>query len=126
MSKRELPQVIIDLQAIRNRLTNPEAWDQMYFGNEESPNCIIGAMDVVIDRDYGKIIGTMTDSHWTVEAGERRVNARAALACCVPSSFDSLVRYNDHRETTHKDILALIDLALESEKEKACVVEVVR
>ena len=124
MSKREIPQVITDLQAIRDRLTNPRAWDQMYFGSEEGPNCLVGAMDVVIDRDYGKIIGTMRVTHWDKEAGERRSNARKALSRYVPFEYNgSIVRYNDDRETTHKKILALIDEALYDEKTKACVVE---
>ncbi len=123
MSKRELPQIITDLQAIRDRLTNPEAWDQMYFGSEEGPNCLIGAMDIVIDRDYGKIIGTMENTHWGIEARDRRHKARNAICCCLPSGYDSLVRYNDDRETTHQDILTLIDAALESEKKIAGIVE---
>ena len=123
MSKREIPQVIVDLQGIRDRLTNPKAWEQMYFGDEEGPNCLVGAMDVVIDRDYGEKIGTMTDSH-TVEAGGRRYNAKAALVRSIPSEYlGSIVRYNDDRATTHKDILALIDLAIESEKKIAGIVE---
>ena len=116
MSRRELPQIIVDLQAIRDRLTNPTAWEQLYFGNEEGPNCLIGAMDVIIERDY-------KNKDCTENGYNRRIDARAALSHCVPTGYDSIVRYNDDRKTTHKDILALIDRAIEAEKTKAGVVE---
>ena len=114
MSKRELPQVIIDLQAIRERLTNPEAWNKGLFGTGIGPNCLIGAVDVVIGVLHSR------------EAQERRWPVREALVANIPARYDgSLVRYNDDRKTTHKKILALIDAALESEKKIAGIVEYV-
>ncbi len=121
MSKRELPQVIVDLQAIRDRLTNPEAWSKGLFGSEEGPNCLIGAVDVVI--------GVPTLKKWQegcVEAQERRWPIREAIVANIPAKYDSsVVGYNDAPETTHKDILDLLDLVIKSEKKIAGVVEFV-
>ncbi len=115
MSKRELPQVVSDLQAIRDRLTNPEAWSKGLFGTEKSSNCLVGAMDVIIDRDYK----LLPSEKFYIEAKNRRTNCRAAISVNIPSGYDgSIVGYNDATRTTHKDILATIDTAIEKEKTK--------
>ena len=120
MSKRELPQVIIDLRAIRNRLSSPEAWSKSLFGNEEGPNCLVGAMDVIIERDYNfdsRDRKVEAGQHMS-EAHERRTKAKIALSRALPRGYtnNSVTRYNDALTTTHENILTLIDRALESEK----------
>jgi len=120
MSERKLPQVIIDLQAVRNRLTNPEAWNQGMFGDNEGPNCIVGAIDRVIDRDL-KFLKVGEEYAQLEQAQERRHNMRQALGRCLPKEYTSLVYYNDTLKTTHENILTLIDAALKSEKQSVCI-----
>ena len=115
MSKREIPQVVSDLQALRDRLTDPEAWSKGLFGTEVTSNCLVGAMDVIIDRDYR----LLPSEKFYIEAKNRRTHCRAAISVNIPDNYDgSIVGYNDASRTTHKDILALIDTALHNEKTK--------
>jgi len=128
MSKREIPQVITDLQAIGDRLTNPEAWNKGLFGNKEGPNCLVGAMDIIIDRDYNFLKEGGEGIRQLKQAAERRLNTRDALSDCLSllhRGHNSITQYNDAPETTHENILYLIDRALKSEKKKACIIEMV-
>ena len=104
MSKRELPQVVTDLQAVRDRLTPPDMWQQGSYGGEEGPNCIIGAIRVVTQQLFG-----------------RQFNARVAISNA--NIRRPIIGFNDNH--THKEVLALIDTAIKTEKTKAGVVEYV-
>ncbi len=122
MSKREIPQVISDLQAVRDRLARPGAWKRLLFGDEKGPNCLVGAVYVVTRACPYLDLPLISDDD------NRYQLLRNALRSCLPptaAKHDSLVRFNDNLENKKSDIIKLIDDAIILEKEKAEIVEFV-
>ncbi len=118
MSKREIPQVITDLQAVRARLTPLNMWMQGGYGRTEGPNCLMGAIFVVTNIMKSDMITAplVNDRLKLVEN-----SLRDAIRECFGTY--GVVSFNDTK--THEEVLEVIDKAIETEKTKAGVVEYV-
>lgn len=97
-----------DLRAAKALIDTPEKWLQHDWGGpKDGGYCSLGA------------IGTATHA----DAGNPRYDAaKLALSFAITrdpltplkSAFDIIVRYNDARATTHADIMAAFDRAIEA------------
>ncbi len=116
MSKREIPQVVTDLQAIRDRLTPHNMWKQGGYGRMVGPNCLMGAMFVVAGIMKSNIISVQP-------VNDRLKLVEDSLRDVIKESFTDggVVSFNDTH--THKEVLEVVDSAIQREKEKAGVVE---
>ena len=118
MSKRELPQVVTDLQAVRDRLTPLHMWMQGGYGVTTGPNCLMGAMFVVVGIMKSNIISAPP-------VNDRLKLVENSLWEVIKELFigGGIVSFNDTH--THKEVLEVIDSAIKTEKTKAGVVEYV-
>ena len=118
MSKREIPQVVVDLQSVRDRLTPLNMWMQGGYGRTAGPNCLMGAIYVVthiMKRDL--IVAPPVN--------DRLILVETSLRAAIRESVGSygVVSFND--TNTHEEVLEVIDSAIKTEKAKAGVVEYV-
>lgn len=82
------------LRAAREHLSNPENWCKGLGDGSPSPRCVEVAL---------------------MHAGDHRHVASGALSLVRPSSYQSNVEWNDDPETTHADVLAALDAAIEAQ-----------
>ena len=130
MSKREIPQVITDLQAIRARLTPVEMWNKGSYGKEAGPNCIMGVVYMVTDN-FRTMSDGIINRKLPIPPATGLFPIQKALRAAIQnmpskdtcSRSDSIVGFND--TTDHETLLRMIDIAIEIEKHKAGVVEYV-
>ena len=107
--------VLTDLRKMRKRLSDPAKWhkgdyfkdfpkmdtDDLYNGDgfPDCPACL-----------YGTVV-------YVTENPNTSCSLSRALERVLPHSFnDDLVNFNDHPDTTHQDVLALIDRAIANEE----------
>lgn len=97
-----------DLQIIegtRTYLTLPEHWRQGWYGEPEGPCCLLGAMTLVVSNG---------ETTWfeDIEYYARVLVAAGHLE--VPRGFSRVgyADFNDDPQTTHEDVLALLDDAI--------------
>jgi hypothetical protein len=88
-------QVADDLRAARAAIAAPGLWCKNAY-KDGGRCCAIGALEVLGEAAFKR--------------------ARQALRHALPEGFLSVVAYNDHPTTTHADILALFDRAIEAEE----------
>ena len=131
MSKRELPQVVVDLQAVRDRLTPRTMWRRGCYGPAEGPNCLMGAiMHTTGAFMNSRTIATIATWKDNVSPNEKRARVvedslRTSIGEIGDTRGKGVVYFNDESGNTHKGVLNLIDKTLEREKEKAGIVEYV-
>ena len=126
MSKREIPQVISDLQAVRDRLAPIEMWRRGSYGKIAGPNCIMGVVYMVTGNARVVTLEGLINRMTPPLNDLRLVSVQQALLTAIrelDSSRDSIVSFND--TTSHEALLSMIDIAIEAEKTKAGVVEYV-
>lgn len=100
------------LTEARNHITDPEMWIQGSFSSEDglegarqgNPCCIVGAIWWAYER-YAQKNGT---DHLAIE------RAISALSNQIGKERPAL--YNDRPETTHADVLNLLDAAIKYEE----------
>lgn len=103
------------LKGVRKHLSNPENWYKGGYAPGGCVNipkgcvCLLGAANYVADpdRNYSRD-GTNYAAETILDRG---------LVGCVPAAFerDGFVRvasFNDHPDTTHADILKVLDCAI--------------
>ncbi len=128
MSRRELPQVITDLQAVRDRLAPIEMWTRGSYGKVDGPNCIMGVVYMVTDT-FRTMSDGVINRLLPIPPASGLFQIQAALRKAIQkmpdsdSRSDSIVGFNDTND--HETLLLMIDLAIETEKTKAGVVEYV-
>ena len=92
------------LREVRNLIATPEQWmrndysDKFRF-EESSRFCIAGALDYIADPD----------SHLT-----RKLNHFCYEALRAETPGGRPIKFNDDPKTTHQDVLALLDRAIEA------------
>ena len=121
MSKRELPQIVTDLQAVRDRLTPLGAWIQGSYGPAVGPNCIMGAIYIVTGHVENGELRLANPSF-------RAMHLERAMRHTIEELDDgrivyggSVVSFNDI--TSHKAVLDMIDRTIEHEKQEAGYVQ---
>ena len=88
------------LQAIRDLLAKPENWMQGEYTNSDNTCfCLLGALSHVYDED--SVALSEGDYHRDLDTLRNLTGG-------------NIVLWNDAEERTHKDILALLDKALET------------
>lgn len=95
----EVGQIILKA---RELLSDPKRWckDEYISCGERISYCTIGAIKTVSGQ-----INVFASCNPTAEAARDRVE------CFLPDQFNSVHEYNDHPDTTHADVLALLDRA---------------
>lgn len=96
-----------DLIKAKALIDTPEKWGKGKLLNETRQRCAIGAVE-------GACLHKPRLDNW-----DATLACRAALRRAAPSSFEfpransSIAAFNDHPDTTHADIMALFDRAIE-------------
>lgn len=95
------------LIAARALIDTPEKWIKSFYSNHRGGFCALGAVTEVID------------------CPSAYRNCRSALQGALPvlpwitsREFGSVGFFNDHRNTTHSDIMALFDRAIAAQDGK--------
>lgn len=109
---KKIMEPIIVLKKSRRLISAPQNWTKGVYARDAngkeasatSPSaksfCIIGAINKVVERG-------------TVNAA-----AHNALINAMPGTYPTITQFNDAEETTHADIIAVIDAAIESIQER--------
>jgi hypothetical protein len=100
------------LQAVRDVIPTPRRWTkrkQESFDGQR--HCIIGAIYVVA-RDHGR-----TDLQRTILEQPLAKQAVAAVREAIKQLYrdraDAIAYFNDHRQTQHRDVLRVLDTAID-------------
>ena len=123
------PDTVMVLETARSLIENPRHWWRRQYRHEladgEVAYCAIGATGGAVSI----IAGDRTDSQYLMNLNWFRTNAIHHLGLAVPKGYASVVSpdnnhhlvmmYNDNLRTTHADILALYDKAIELATETA-------
>lgn len=113
------------LQAIKNLLQDRNAWTQGTFARDDRENstyprgphavcfCLVGAVSKVTHNlaDEGDVVCALDSA--AVALFPDRVREAFVYGAADDGSGSAAVAVNDHDDTLHKDILQIIDYALE-------------
>lgn len=100
------------LRAARALIDTPEKWTQKAYARDPS--------GFKVESNNPHAVCFCSLGAIKRENQDEVVNyfVRSWLRGALPSDFESILRYNDHPDTTHDDVLALFDRAiLSAEKE---------
>ncbi len=109
MSK-PLPEVYFDLARVRERLAEPTSWCKLYYQK---------GYQMCLDQAVGDVAKERAGPWWS------EPYARAAWLLLEAANedpnvnYNSLVQFNDHHSTTHADVLAVTDRAMDLAVERA-------
>lgn len=90
-----MPTIRENLIAAKALIDTPEKWIKGAYRNGDC-YCTVGALRAVIGR------------------GKPFAPEKTLLGRFIPEGWSNVVRYNDHPDTTHSDIMELFQLAIDS------------
>ena len=93
------------LEKVRSLIASPHHWLKGSLCNGHGRYCLLGAVQAVCPSAKRSFTGTPPSSI--------KNQCLRQLSYALPLDFDSLAQFNDHRSTEHKDVLALIDTAID-------------
>lgn len=99
-------QLIKDLTAMRELLAVPERWTKGVFARGKSGKPVMADGRAAVCWSVG-------GAFWRVVRKQTKKEVFDALRATLLPDFGTIYDYNDHPDTTHADILAWIDRAIE-------------
>ena len=106
----DIPTPLAILQETRRLIERPEQWIKRSSRiNDEWPNnysfCIYGAFSHVVLKTFKPYKETaISDKAWNI------------MLRCLPKGQNSIICFNDHPDTTHEQILSVLDRAIKRQK----------